>query len=261
LYPSRLREHLRTSQFGRRVYYYPETDSTNRVGLSLARSGEPSGTVVVADYQSKGRGRLDHVWSSRAGEDLLFTAVLRPGAPPADLLPITLVFSSAVAAELSARLGILISVEWPNDMVTGGGKIGGILAEGTTASSGDPYLVVGVGLNVNSMPGSFSRALRGSAATCRTVTGKTWDRARLLAVVLGAMERDYDTFLRGGFAAMRTRYEHQLVFLGRSVSFVHGGRRMVATVDGVENDGALRVVPEDSNQPIKLYGEEVEPAP
>jgi BirA family biotin operon repressor/biotin-[acetyl-CoA-carboxylase] ligase len=259
LLPSRVRGYLRTQRFGGRLFYYPDTDSTNRAALSLARAGEPSGTVVVADHQSKGRGRLDHEWSSRAGEDLLYSIILRPGSPPPDLLPITLVFSNAVSTELSGLLGEVVSVEWPNDMVTQGGKIGGILAEGTVASSGDSFLVVGVGLNVNSRFESFSDALRPRVATCRTVTGRTWDRAELLAIVLGAMERDYTRFLSGGFAAMRAQYEHKLVFLGRRVSFVHRDRQVVATVEGVEDDGALRVVAEDTNQRMKLYSEEVHP--
>ena len=260
LLPSRVREHLRTGSFGRRIFYYPDTDSTNRAAMALARAGEPSGTVVVADHQSKGRGRLDHEWSSRAGEDLLFTIVLRPGSAPSDLLPITLVFSNAVATELSGRLGELVSVEWPNDMVAQGGKIGGILAEGSVGSSGDSFLVVGVGLNVNSQLESFSDALRPSVATCRTVTGKSWNRAELLAIALGALERDYQRFLSGGFATVRGSYERKLAFLGRRVSFVHGGRNVFATVEGVEEDGALRVVEEGTNRPIKLYSEEVHPA-
>jgi len=259
LLPSRVRGHLRTQQFGGRLFYYPDTDSTNRAALALARAGEPSGTVVVANHQSKGRGRLDHEWSSRPGEDLLFSVVLRPGSQPPDLLPITLVFSNAVATELSDRLGEVVSVDWPNDMVASGGKIGGILAEGTVASSGDSFLVVGVGLNVNSRLESFSDALRSTVATCQTVTGRTWDRAELLAIVLGAMERDYKRFLSGGFAAMRAQYEQKLAFLGRRVSFVHRGRQVVATVDGVEDDGALRVVADHENQPMKLYSEEVHP--
>lgn len=259
LLPTRVCEHLRTRRFGRRVYYYPETDSTNRAALALARCGESAGTVVMADFQTKGRGRLDHDWSSRDGEDLLFSVILRPGAPPAGLLPATLVFSSALAAELSVRLGEAVSVKWPNDMMVRGGKIGGVLAEGALGPVGDPYLVVGVGLNVNSLPGVFPAHLRGRVATCRAVSGRSWDRAELLANVLESMERDYDTFEAAGFAGLRTRYEGRLSLLGRKVRFARDGRDVVALVDGVDDDGALRVVPEGEIRPVSLYGEHVEP--
>ena len=259
LLPSRIREHLGAGRFGHRIYYYPETDSTNRVALALARAGEASGTVVVADHQTRGRGRLDHEWSSRLGEDLLFTVVLRPDSPPPTLLPITLVFSAAVSAVLSATLGVEVSVEWPNDMVTPGGKIGGILAEGSVTTPEGSFAVVGTGLNVNSRPDSFSDELRARVATCRTESGRTWDRAELLAAVLGAMEREYERFLVDGFAGMRSQYENKLVFLGRRVFFSHGGRQVVATVEGVDADGALRVLEDGTVERMTLYSEEVRP--
>jgi BirA family biotin operon repressor/biotin-[acetyl-CoA-carboxylase] ligase len=256
LLPSRVREHLRTRCFGRRIYYYPETDSTNRVALSLARAGEGTGTVVVADYQSRGRGRGDHGWWSRAGEDLLFTVVLRPDPPPATMLPITLVFSAAVSTELSAALGVDVMVEWPNDMVTGGGKIGGILAEGASAGE-TPFAVVGTGLNVNSRRSGFPEELRPRVTTCRTVSGRACDRALLLARILEALENTYERFLALGFAGMRLEYEERLAYAGRSVTFVRRGRPLVATVEGVDDDGALRVLAGGGRETIKLYSEEV----
>lgn len=261
LLPSRIRGLLRTRRFGRRVYYYPETTSTNDVALGLARAGEPEGTLVVADHQSRGRGRLHHTWSSRTGEDLLFTLILRPASPPPQLLPITLVFASAVAAYLDGRLPGPVMVEWPNDLVTAGGKIGGILAEGAVSGPDNTFVVVGVGINVNSRADSFPDELTGRAASCRTLSGETWDRADLLAGVLEGMERDYGRFVGGGFAAMKREYESRLAFLGRTVSYSRGGKPVVAKVEGVEDDGALRVVSGEDGSVIRLYGEEVNATP
>jgi biotin-(acetyl-CoA carboxylase) ligase len=92
------------------------------------------------------------------------------------------------------------------------------------------------------------------------VTGTSWDRAKLLANVLNAMERDYETFEAAGFAELRNRYEGRLTLLGRKVRFERDGRAVVASVDGVDDDGALRVVPEGEDRPLSLYGEHVEPA-
>jgi BirA family biotin operon repressor/biotin-[acetyl-CoA-carboxylase] ligase len=259
LLPERIRKHLGTRSFGRRIYYLPETGSTNAFGLALARAGEASGTLVVADYQSLGRGRLDHQWWSSAGKDLLFSVILRPEAPPPAVLPVTLMFSAIISAELSGRLGADVSVEWPNDMVTQGGKIGGILAEGTATTQESAFFVVGVGVNVNSAADDFPAELNGRVATCRTVSGQTWDRAALLAGVLLAMESGYERFLVDGFEGVRPLYEIKLRFLGRRVEFERGGRRITATVEGVAGDGALKVRPDRAEQSLMLYGEEVWP--
>jgi BirA family biotin operon repressor/biotin-[acetyl-CoA-carboxylase] ligase len=259
LLPENIREHLNTRSFGRRIYYLPETESTNAYGLRLARAGEVSGTVIVADYQSRGRGRLDHRWCSREGKDLLFTVVLRPDAPAPTILPVTLVFSDVIADALSDTLGADVLVEWPNDMVAGDGKIGGILAEGAATKEGSTFLVVGVGVNVNSRADDFPSEVKPRVATCRTISGRDWDRAALLASILSAMEKGYERLLTEGFAGMRPRYERKLVFLGRRVSFEHRGRVVSATVEGVADDGALKARPDRSREPIMLYGEEVRP--
>ncbi len=259
LLPARLKSLLATNDFGRRVYYYPETVSTNTAAVGLARAGEPHGTVVVADFQSRGRGRLDHEWSSRAGEDLLFTLILRPGGTPGlkEMLPVTLVFSSALASTLSTALASDVSVKWPNDIIAPGGKIGGILAEGTSRPSGEGFVAVGIGVNVNSRPGSFPEELQGRVATCRSVSGRQWDRAALLADLLKSMEDHYRRFRRDGFEALRPDYESRLTLLGRVVSFERGGRRDTATVEGVDADGALRVRYGADDPPLSLYNEEV----
>jgi len=255
--PSRIRERLVTRQFGRRIYYCPETDSTNRVAMALARAGETSGTMVLADFQTHGKGRLDRTWVSRPGEDLLFTLVLRPDGPPGPVLPVTLVFSAAISASLSGRLGVDVGVKWPNDMMVGGEKIGGILAEGAAVPGGQTYVVVGVGVNVNSTRGNFPDEVGERAVSCRSLTRRKWDRAAILADMLLSMEDDWDRFRRDGFGALREEYERNLVLRGKRVSFDSGGERVTAMVDGVEDDGALRVCGENDDRKRSLYGEEV----
>ena len=101
LLPAEIRRYLATSVIARRIYYYPKVDSTNRIGVELARAGECDGTLVVTDNQTQGRGRLGRTWSSPAGTDLLFSLVLRPSGEPRSLLSLTLAFSVAVSVALS----------------------------------------------------------------------------------------------------------------------------------------------------------------
>jgi len=257
LLPSAVKERLKTRRFGRRIYYYPQTDSTNRVALELARLGESEGTLVVTDFQTEGRGRQDHTWSSAAGKDLLFTLVLRPEQSPRFNLPITLVFSSAVSGVLSDSMGQELGVKWPNDIIAPRGKIGGILAEGSAVPGHPSFVVVGTGINVNSDETNFPAELQGLVASCRTLTGRSWDRAAVLADVLEAMEARYDRFRRDGFPAVRAQYEQALTTTGRLVSIEREGVRLTGTVDGVNDDGALRLSPTGGGEPLVVYNEEV----
>lgn len=257
LLPARIRRALGTGRFGRRVYYFPETESTNTAAARLARAGEDEGTLVVSDRQTRGRGRLDHEWWSAEGRDLLFTVILRPGLSAGALLPVTLVFAAAAAATLSERLCVDVAVKWPNDVLAGGGKIAGVLAEASSGTGQPAFVVVGTGVNVNSVPDDFPRALRGLVSTCRQATGREWDRAALLASLLAAMEARYDHFLREGFAGLRRDYEELLAASGRRVSFERDGRRVTATVEGVGDDGGLRVRTLPGGADLVLYSEEV----
>jgi BirA family biotin operon repressor/biotin-[acetyl-CoA-carboxylase] ligase len=259
LLPARVKKRLTTGRFGRRVYYYPELGSTNRAAMDLARGGESEGTVVVTDFQTAGKGRLDHTWSSPPGKDLLFSLLLRPSGPPDTLLPITLVVSLAVADVLSGALGEDVGVKWPNDMIAPHGKIGGVLALAGTVPAGESIVVVGVGINVNSKGEDFPADLRGRAASMYTVAGESWDRAEVLATVLKGLEEHYDIFEREGFAALRTPYEKKLTILGRRISFERASGRGGGVVRGVGGDGALYVdaFGEGEEQPLILYNEEI----
>jgi len=249
MFPNDVRTALYTTQLGSRIYHYPLTDSTNRVAVALARAGEPEGTVVTADVQTQGRGRSDHVWHSTAGKDLLCSLILRPEREPHFVLPITLALSVAVSVCLSKALEIDILVKWPNDLLAPGGKIGGILAE---SSSG--YVVAGIGVNVNSTRDDFPAGL--GAASCLSETGRTHDRAALLADLLGTIETYYTRFKIDGFATLVSSYVDRLSVHRRRVRFEREGTWTAGCVDGVEADGALRVATDDG-QVVQLYNETI----
>ncbi len=261
LFPSTIRGQLSTRLIGRRIYYYPEVDSTNRAASDLAKHGEPEGTLVITDFQTSGRGRLDHVWSSPAGKDLLFSLILRPEGDPGFVLPSTLAFSVAISEALSGLFDFDVGVKWPNDLVTTEGKIGGILADRSTTQAGSSSVVVGIGLNVNSRTDDFPVEFRDSAVSCRTLTGNVADRVRVLTEVLQAVETCYRRFRVEGFPVFRRSYVDRLLIKGRTVSFNRGDKRWIGTVTGVQDDGALMVLPPDKDEPMVLYNEVVSVEP
>jgi BirA family biotin operon repressor/biotin-[acetyl-CoA-carboxylase] ligase len=254
--PADVQRRLATSRLGRRIYFYPEIGSTNDVALDLARSGEPEGTVVMADHQRAGRGRRGQVWSSPPGRDVLMSLVLRPGSDARAALPVTLVAAMSISVVLSKLLDVEVGVKWPNDVVCARGKLAGILAESSTASSGLAHLVTGIGINVNVRAEEFPAELAYPAASCRTLTDHDWDRADIAADVLGTIEAYYDRLLRDGFAPLRSAYEARLVHMDRDVVFEQRGTRASGTVRGVAPDGALRV--DMGGEETLLYGESIE---
>lgn len=256
--PAELARHLATARLGRRVYFYPETDSSNEVALALARAGEPEGTLVVTDHQRAGRGRRGHAWMSPAGRDILCSLILRPDADARAALAVTLAVANSVAVALSKLLDTDILVKWPNDVVSAAGKLAGILAESAAAGGRVEYVVVGIGINVNSLAADRPEALGAVAASCRSLTGSAWDRAFVLADVLGTIEAYYDRFRREGFGPLVGAYEARLAQMHRAVAFERAGARTTGVVVGVARDGALRVRPDGGGAVLELYTETVE---
>jgi len=255
--PAELRRRLATAYLGRRCYFYPETDSTNDVALALANEGEAEGAVVVADFQRRGRGRRAHTWSSPPGKDLLFSMVLRPEGDARHALPVTLAVATAISVTLTKLLDVDVSVKWPNDVVVRASKIAGILAESASSGGRLSHAVVGVGVNVNSIEQDFAAELHGRATSCRMIAGVDWDRADLLADLLGTIEAYYDRFRRDGFGPLVAAYEMRLVQAEKHVAFERDGQRWSGRVAGVARDGAL-VVRLDQGPDVELYSEQVE---
>ncbi len=256
--PADVRRFLATARLGRRIYFYPETDSTNDVALALARAGEPEGTLVVANLQRRGRGRRTHTWASPAGRNVLASVILRPGGDARGALPVALLVAMATSIALSKLLDVEVGVKWPNDVVAAGGKLAGVLAESASAGGALSHLVVGIGVNVNARAEEFPSELRMPAVSCLTLTGSEWDRAFVLADVVGTIESYYDRFRRDGFGPLASAYESRLLQRGRMVAFESGGERLRALALGVGSDGALRVRLDRDGSEALLYGETVE---
>jgi BirA family biotin operon repressor/biotin-[acetyl-CoA-carboxylase] ligase len=245
---------LETTSFGRRMYYLPSVDSTNRLAKELATQGEREGAVVLADFQSAGRGRRRRRWISPPGSGLLFSLIVRPERSPVDTLAMTLTFSLAIADALSERLGQELGVKWPNDVVSPKGKICGILSESSSRAGRLSFVVVGVGVNVNTAPDELPADI--AAASCYSLTGTTHDRQRLLARLLGELERTYQSFLGAGFTPFVGRYKERLSVINRTVEFGSGDRRSSGEVLDVRDDGGLVILTDDGG-PVVLYDEEV----
>ena len=169
-------------------FFFAETDSTNTMALELARQGVPEWTVVAAGHQRSGRGRMGRSWVSAPGRSLLFSLVLRPKLPP-DRAPL-LSLLAAVAAIEACEIPELLS-KWPNDLVIGGRKVGGILAEGRIQGTALEHVVVGMGLNVAMGEQDFPEELRESATSLATAGGEH-ELGSLLTAILSGFREEYE---------------------------------------------------------------------
>ena len=255
--PARVKHGLRTALFGRRLYYSVAVDSTNRLAADLARRGEPHGTLVLTDFQTRGRGRQTKRWVSPPGENLLFSIVLRPNAPVRSVLPVTLAFSSTMAATMTRVLQKEVGVKWPNDLVTPEGKLGGILSESAIRGDIAQFVIVGIGLNVNTPPANFPADLDCTPVSCLSIGGRRLDRAALLGRLLFDLESAYDKFVRDGFAAFVEEYEKRLFILSRSIRYTGRSGGEEGRVVGIAEDGGLKVVRSDGVVDV-LYDVEIQ---
>lgn len=162
----------------RRVVCLAEADSTNAEALRLAAAGEPGGTVVVADAQTAGRGRLGRSWWAEPGRSLLCSWLVRPELPAERWPALTLVAGLAAARALTASAGLDVRLKWPNDLLVGGRKLGGLLAE----ADGRGALVVGLGVNVRQE--AFPEEIAGIATSVAASGGRPVERAWVLAATL-----------------------------------------------------------------------------
>ena len=229
------------SAFGRSYRYYDEIESTNVEAKSLANSGAPEGTVVIAEAQTAGRGRLGRRWTSPAGKGLLFSALLRPVLPMSDAHMLTLVAACAAAEAMESLAEVAVSIKWPNDLFIGDRKVGGILLEVAGEQDDVDWVVVGMGVNVNTEYSELPVALRKTATSLKMATGSPMDRSELLARLLLTLDAHYRHSLADGFERAVSEFRSRDYLLHRTVSVQTRDGAVVGQASGIDERGALLV--------------------
>jgi len=233
-----LRRRRAAAHFGRTIHYYDSVDSTNTVARQLALNGAAEGTAVIAETQTRGRGRLGRAWVSPPFRNLYLSIILRPPLAAAEVAQITLVAGLATA-EAAGEWAPGAAIKWPNDVVVGGRKLAGILAEMETDAEGVRFVILGIGVNLNAAAADFPPELRDKAVSLRAATGQLIDRVAFADRLLSCLEHRYDLFLRAGFAGIRPLWESHSSLNGRQVEISGGGQRLVGVVTGIADDGTL----------------------
>ncbi|HJT20936.1 MAG TPA: biotin--[acetyl-CoA-carboxylase] ligase [Nitrospira sp.] len=247
--PDAIRSTLATRALGHRIELFDRIDSTNREAVALAQADIDHGTVIVADSQTAGRGRLARTWFSPPGVNLYCSIVVRLPIPSDRLsewlswLPLSA--SLAAAEAIESVVGVHVTVKWPNDLLMAERKIGGILCESGSTSRSEPFQVVGLGINVNGRRADFPPDICETATTIAEEAGRAVDRNRLLAGILQELEVCLDEFVGNHEEKIAIAYSRRCVTLGRRVrASLPGQRHIVGIAESVGRDGSLQIAEE-----------------
>jgi len=248
-----LNAELAGTVFAGNLHFSPVTNSTNSDALEAARAGAPHGSVYFADEQLAGRGRGDHAWHSAAGEGLYVSVLLRPQMPANRLHLLPLATGLAAAEAIRAVSGLKIDLRWPNDLLIGPRKVGGILAESKIEEEQVVFAVVGIGINVHQH--SFAPGLSTPATSLDLEAGRRIGRQLLIATLLKSLEREALALLHP--AASRTipmRMAQASTWVrGRQVE-VHGPQACSGITAGLDEHGFLLVRAADGLVTVQTGG-------
>ena len=243
-------ERLATRFVGRRIVYLASTGSTMDDARREGEADAPEGTVIVAEEQTKGRGRFDRAWVSPAGQNLYLTLMMRP--PLDRLRSLSIVAPLAVALAVEELTGLSPRIKWPNDVLVGGRKLSGILIESEISGSAVQYALVGAGINVN-FDIEQSPEIAGIATSIKRELGRETSRENLLSAFLNRFEVLYEGTAESDavFEAWRSRLDT----LGKDVRVTFGDQIYEGTAESVDCNGNLIVAGPDGNKRTIEAGE------
>lgn len=242
LLPEEVQNGLQTDFIGRQYIYHLSVGSTNQEAKKLATAGAPEGTVVVAEEQGAGKGRLERSFFSPKGKGIWFSVILRPAFLPQEAPKCTLMAAAAVAMAME-RFGLKAGIKWPNDILYEGRKLVGILTEMSAEMDGINYIVIGTGINVNILPEEFPADIRETATSLAIMKGEQVPRVEFFRAVLEALELLYRQVKVQGFAPVMAQWRKYAITLGQEVNVVGVGKNesFSGTAVDIDEDGALLV--------------------
>lgn len=247
-------EHLRTDIFARDITYYDETDSTNTRAKLAAEDGAVHGALFVANRQNAGKGRKGHSWNSDKGTTISMTYLLKPSVDISCVSAITIVSAVAIARAFDRVKGLKPQIKWPNDVLSNGKKLVGILTEMSSEGLDINYVVVGIGINVYNS--QFPEDIADKATSIFIENGEGYDRSRLIAEISNEFEVLYNEFVKNkNLEFIVDEYNSYLVSKDRQVYVIEGDKRTEYTALGLSPDGGLLVKDEQGATHNIISGE------
>jgi len=228
---------LKTQVVGKKLFVFESIDSTNACAKTLAETGTPEGTVVVADFQTSGRGRLGRTWISEPGANLLFSLILRPTLKKESAGILTFFSAVFIARALERITGHSFECKWPNDIMLNGKKCCGILLENSFQHEKFDFAVIGIGINLNQT--SFAEDLNERATSLFKEFGHTFDRVSALQELLRESDSLLSNVQRGEVTSIMDEWNSRCAMFGKPVTIVHGEDRTSGTALRLDAEGGL----------------------
>ncbi len=254
LLPVLIQARLKTKSLGRTIYHFSQIESTNTKARELAEQGAPEGTLVVAEYQTRGKGRMSRPWESPAGQNLLFSLILRPTLPPQQTFNLILLVSVALCRSIQEETNLELKIKWPNDLYCREKKLAGILAEFAAESDRLNYVIIGVGLNVNWSPSALPEDAQPATSILRE-TGIRASRLAIMVSFLSGMEQFYQQAQREGYHFIKQAWEHYSLIKNRRVKVLNGKETWSGIAQGIDPQGALMVILDSGEKKRFLTGD------
>lgn len=235
------------------VFYYQTIGSTNDIAKDLAGTSLPHGSLIIAEVQLKGRGRLGHSWASPSG-GVWFTLVLKPSFP-ASIAPRFALWAAVVIAKiLREQTGLPLTIKWPNDLLVGGRKIGGILVEMAAEIGRINYLIIGIGLNTNFKSEQLPAELQAKTTTIYDCLGKKINRAKLIADLAVKLAADYKQ-VAFDFQQILSEWRRLSATLGQKIKVKAAAEVFSGQAVDIDENGALIVKLDDGQTKLFQAGE------
>ncbi|USK48647.1 biotin--[acetyl-CoA-carboxylase] ligase [Bacillus sp. CMF12] len=255
--PDEIRLGLQTETLGRQIHHEESVDSTQKIAHRLAYEGAQEGTVVIAEEQLSGRGRMDRRWHSPKSTGVWMSVILRPNIPPPKAPQLTLITAVAVVQAIEELTDLTPQIKWPNDILMNGKKVTGILTELQADADRIISIIIGIGINVNQELDDYPDELKDIATSLSIEKGEKLSRAELIRVLLGKLEDLYKLYLDKGFYPIKLLWESYAVSIGKNLTARTITGSIYGKALGITEDGVLMI--EDSSGKVHhVYSADIE---
>ncbi|WP_082341146.1 biotin--[acetyl-CoA-carboxylase] ligase [Sporosarcina globispora] len=255
--PDEIRLGLQTETLGRQIHHEESVDSTQKIAHRLAYEGAQEGTVVIAEEQLSGRGRMDRRWHSPKSTGVWMSVILRPNIPPPKAPQLTLITAVAVVQAIEELIDLTPQIKWPNDILMNGKKVTGILTELQADADRIISIIIGIGINVNQDLHDYPDELKTIATSLSIEKGEKLSRSELIRILLGKLENLYKLYLDKGFYPIKLLWESYAVSIGKNLTARTITGSIYGKALGITEDGVLMI--EDSSGKVHhVYSADIE---
>jgi BirA family transcriptional regulator, biotin operon repressor / biotin---[acetyl-CoA-carboxylase] ligase len=252
-----LRLGLTTKFIGKNVHYEESVESTQKIAHLLAYEDAPEGTVIIAEEQLSGRGRMDRKWHSPKYTGIWMSIILRPNIPLPKAPQLTLLAAVAIVQAIEDLTGLLPEIKWPNDILIKGKKVTGILTELEAEADRINSIIIGIGMNVNQTNDDFPSELQQIATSLSLEKGEKVARADLIKGIFMNLEKLYLLYLEEGFLPIKLLWESYAISIGKNITARTLTHSIIGKAQGITDDGVL-IIEDVQGKTHHVYSADIE---